>query len=986
MPQYLDLTPLDEEGMRSDRPSWEVKWKRLENVIFQDGSIRLRPGFRNIQMTLGARTTYTPCPAVALPLIRHPGTSITGRESGPSAIDTLTPTATTENITWSIIGAGGTVHGSIDEDPPDDDTTLVESTTNGDTFTVTFDNPSTTYDDIAGILLRGRAQAQNEATSITEGKLTLNVNGTDLSVAETVDLTVTAGRYTEDSTGFFWEDFAVWMPNNPATSKRWTRSDVNALTLKVTNDSESVSIPSQAYLKFSVDGTHTDWGSISDINNSRLLDSVWVDANLYEPSAVGDKQSFKLPSDPFGAARGNVDSIVDVQLRVACIGPIDISTTADISLFFIGTDAVEYPLTLVAPLRWLAPNPIIGEGQVLVSDINARGDLGRLLGYRIAPNVEVEFRDYRKFLTTVSDTNPETGLAWTETDLKNAEFGITFAAGNPEFPPGVVSADVKVNYTGAASTTVDITYIRADAYGFTAGSTISDAPVDRLWFGTHAAFRLDNEATGTRSLSAIGWTDVTGSIPDLTTPGIVPLDWAVLFGQAFVVNGKQNTFFYPNGSDKFDQLADSTTGKTVASFADRLLVGWVKDGVSGNITPERVAYSARNDATDWTGVLAGDFDLIQTPGGVVKILGLTEDVAVAYKEQGIYNIRQTGNFVAPLVPDLIDKDTEALAMRTVVATVSETGSPYHIFLGRNPTSGITVFGYDGQSLIDLGRPISRNLVEEADLNMMPYAHASIHPETNTYWLFVTNLTDAATGDVTDSSPDTTEGAPKTAWVMDLRTGSWTRAVLPFNVSASEAWPISRYSVGTGIPVAAETALGRLGVMKEQLVLGNMRTLTPSYTDLNITYDEFRDAAATTKENSTGAVDTGDSITGDDFNRTELVRKGIYAVIETGDYRLSEAFLHNILYRLHLYGPNRGAVEFIAATSITGGTSYATYHEEQMGTQAADKSYLHTIVELDGVEGRRHRVQLVYQAFEDENGGILDINEMVLQYEGAGDNP
>ena len=35
----IKLSPLDKEGVRFDRPSHEVVWQKLTNILFKDGSL-----------------------------------------------------------------------------------------------------------------------------------------------------------------------------------------------------------------------------------------------------------------------------------------------------------------------------------------------------------------------------------------------------------------------------------------------------------------------------------------------------------------------------------------------------------------------------------------------------------------------------------------------------------------------------------------------------------------------------------------------------------------------------------------------------------------------------------------------------------------------------------------------------------------------------------------------------------------------------------
>ena len=262
----------------------------------------------------------------------------------------------------------------------------------------------------------------------------------------------------------------------------------------------------------------------------------------------------------------------------------------------------------------------------------------------------------------------------------------------------------------------------------------------------------------------------------MATPGNVPLDWDVLYGQLYLVDGT-STKRYPNSSNVYEALTANNnaggivTGRTVAAFADRILYGWVLDGTEE--TPERVAYSEIfNGGSHLVASGAGDFDLLDTPGGVVKLITLTEDVCAALKEVGIYSLRRTGNAAAPIIRDVIDFDTGCLAAMTAQRVNNQTGNPIILFFGFNKSYGYNIYAFDGTQVTPAGDGIQDILTDNVNREHTRNSFAVLDPEAGLYWLFVARGTDIfPTGGV----------------VMSIRTGAWSEFELPFPVSSGGIW-------------------------------------------------------------------------------------------------------------------------------------------------------------------------------------------------------
>ena len=99
---FTQLTPLDDQGVRSNRPSHEVKWRNLTNIIPRDGELRRRPGLNKV---LGHDSLDLPTgqhgTVVAIGEIHNPGSSAEGRSGFEYASETIRPDATDSNSGWT---------------------------------------------------------------------------------------------------------------------------------------------------------------------------------------------------------------------------------------------------------------------------------------------------------------------------------------------------------------------------------------------------------------------------------------------------------------------------------------------------------------------------------------------------------------------------------------------------------------------------------------------------------------------------------------------------------------------------------------------------------------------------------------------------------------------------------------------------------------------------------------------------------------------
>jgi hypothetical protein len=944
--KFVELHPLDDQGQRSDRPSTEVKWTKLENMIVRDGRLVQRPGLRQFSsLPLDVPTSGSggvvsnDRTAVAIIEIGQPGSNANSRKQGESGQSIEEPTSTVSNSTWTI--SGGTLHEALQ--PGDVD--FLSSNTKGDTFEVVMGNASgDTLAEVTGYIVRiygdGHQAKQEGAFPPSMIKVT-DKNGDTIGPGH-------AGL----GAGIYYLPVQLNTAEGGETGQGTLEIFTETDPVNVNVENVSTTVSGQLSLHPQADGAHTAW--VNGTGGWDLVNDVWTDkaattwrlAEPWVPSvtdpflhsdvAVGGtavKQSFTVVSDIDSVAGGRaVDTVTYVAFYVTAQKSKD--GPANFTLFTrIG--GVDYDIVTFE---------VGGPDSKTYWD----EDTGSNVNYYSLHN--------DIFGGGVSRINPATEVAWTKSDLDSSEWGIKNNEGairiwKMVIVPGVVWT--------AATDLIQIGELTLLCLGKLAGDKHASGTWpggDRIWF---TAQDTDNAGDSLLLDDPSDWVSQQVDVSGALTGGVVsgpqqPIDHAQLFGQAFITSGQEDLIYYPSSGDVTLQLSTKPYGKTIASFADRLLVGWVTDG--SNETPERVAYSKRNNGTNWTHVSAGDFDLIQTPGGVVKLLPLTEDVCVAYKETGIYNIRQTGRSIAPLVPDLIDPQTECVARMTVKRVMSPTGQFYHLFLGRTSINGLNVYAYDGNTVQPVGNPIANDIEANAALRSLEYAFAGVDEEAGNYWLFIT---------------EEGEAFPRHAWVMDLMSGAWTRAVLPYPVSCAGHWHLQDSDMPDSGFNTTKTGF------RKRLVLGKAGGDIKA-----LMHDRWDHVVASVEEDTTHIS----------------AYAGIVSTIETGDFELTKEEKQDYLQRVHLYYYDRGLVLLEMSLSDDGGKTFRTATKHAIGTPVADGQLKYIALDVEPLLSRKVRVRIVTQPTQwfnpedpqtslfGQEGANLDLAEVVVEFVEGADNP
>jgi len=721
---FLKLHPLDDQGYMANRPSTEAKFTRLSNLITLDGKLRTRPGIIPVgpdAYDMDGLNLEWGIP-ILIGEVLNPGPNVTDRVGTDRATETLRPDGDSEVVAgWS----GG--YTDIDEVVPDG-AAYVESSTASSMEVYTFGNLSTSYDNIVGIVIRGRARQNQEG-----GKALLNVyfSSTDLISAETIYAESWALAETEAD---YWQNFAIPLAVHPSTNQAFTTATVNAFSVGLEHGGGGTASETIEYLPAAGDGSDTEWvqyqSTVTDATDTggssasytdfdgRLLDAIdasdqfawpsWSDVRAGIPIGNEVAQAFTV-----GNLSHTYASITSATLRL-WIGSSSIHPTGRVQIYF-KTGGTEY---LVNSTNIENPGPPT-KGQA----------------------IEVEMT-----------TDPSTDVAWLQAAINGSEWVVKRVVGGAR--PVLMGVDLKVVGNLATTPTLQVDNLAIDVY------TIDDAIPDRYLVSTknYLLLKGDDDA----------FTNIQGSA---TTTGIgaVPHDVAVLYGQAYMVDGT-TTRRYPESITSaaiWEDLTDNDgtgaakiSGRTVAAFADRILYGWVTD--AGNVTPERVAYSKEFDGGTHNDASAGDFDILITPGGVLCLEPLNDDLCACYKEVGIYTLRRTGFSFAPIVPDPIDMETKLIAEATVRNVVGPAGDPVQYFLGKN-ARGYNVFQFDGMSVQPVGDGIQPFLRDNTNPATLSNSFAEIDPVGGFYWLFV---------------PEGSQLFPEQAWILNINTGNWTRAESP----------------------------------------------------------------------------------------------------------------------------------------------------------------------------------------------------------------
>jgi len=515
--------------------------------------------------------------------------------------------------------------------------------------------------------------------------------------------------------------------------------------------------------------------------------------------------------------------------------------------------------------------------------------------------------------------NPVSLAAWTKTEVNAASFKLKITA-SVQLTLEFVNLNVGIQ-TNSSGVRVDTVSAEILAPGTTNVR-------DKLVLSNRSFVRLEPE-----TLDVI---NVTNSVASTSLPSVAPFDWAVLYGQTYVVNGVDPTKRYPTAGSLFESLttnnadgATAITGRTICAFADRILYGWVKDNTT--YTPERIAYSRQLNGGTHNHASAGDFDIIDTMGGVMALRPLNESLCFAGKEVGAYALRRTGNSAFPIIVDPIDYETQCLSQYSTQRVLLK-GQPVIMFLGANPSAGVNVFAFDGSAVRPVGDAINPQLEERVNPKMYSLAVGATDPNTNSYVLFVA---------------EGREIARALGFAMNLNTLAWTSWELPYGIFSSALWNLQP-------PTALATLISSANLRDESfpgiptMVLGGQNNLPLQAHALP--YDTL------TASQNVGTLDSDDMIGFLFETDPRPAQKSVFtSTIETGDIQLIDPNVGELQlasFRVHLDYVNYGPVRIAVSVSTDGGLTFTSETIRYIGTMDKDGASHHALLDLESAVNER----------------------------------
>lgn len=893
----IDLNPLDSEGLAYNKPQHSAKWAKLTNVAFRDGSLVPRAGFREVYgftkevVETGA---VEPAPANGLVEIYNPGSSSAGRGGAAWVTEMLRPDGSSSLVAgWAA--SATTLHGDTDEVVPDG--AYAESSTAGSRFALTFANPSATYTDILGVRIYVRAKVVYTGVNDATAALRLYQRlGTDLYTI--TDFEVWAYDVNETD---FWYDYSFLLEKNYSDSQVWDDGDLDSLQIAIEFTQGESGI--QYHLQPLAIDSNTGWTDASDGGAA-----VIADVTLANESTPASFPNNSVPASLFASAKAGNGIAADATNDVIQFSYAEVPAGVTFSVI----DRVD----LAFRVKTERYDPVPYE----VYYNNGSTDTLIASGTTLA-----DCRPYSEPIIVTMTTNPVSLAAWTKAEVNAASFKFKLKA--------AVQLTMEYTFLSVVGNTNSAT-VRIDTVSAEILAPGTASPPDKLILSNRSFLRVQPED--------ITLDDVTNSVPSNSLPSVAPFDHAILYGQTYVVNGVDPTKRYPNAGSLFESLttnnadgATPITGRTVCAFADRILYGWVRDNTT--YTPERIAYSKEFNGGTHNDASAGDFDIIDSMGGVVALRPLNESLCFCGKEFGIYALRRTGNAAFPIIVDPIDYETSCLAKNSALRVLVK-GMPTIVFFGMNPTSGLNVFAFDGTAVRPIGDAINPMLEELANPKMNPLAIGAVDPKTNSYILFL--------------APDRSIER-SIAFAMNLNSLAWTKWELPYSIYSAGQWmlPASTALVFQ----SASTNLGGEAFMGlPTLVLGGRNNLALQAHDL-----PFDSLTAEQNDGQLGVKDTPGFIF--DTDPRPLQKSIFTSTMETGDIQIVDAQSGEIQlmsFRLHLDYINYGPVRLEISHSIDGGLTFETDVERFIGTMEKDGSAQHTFVDFSApVHDRKVRFRI-----------------------------
>lgn len=237
-------------------------------------------------------------------------------------------------------------------------------------------------------------------------------------------------------------------------------------------------------------------------------------------------------------------------------------------------------------------------------------------------------------------------------------------------------------------------------------------------------------------------TDIQGGVLDPTAGENAFWDLTIFQDKLYIANGTDPLMQYPasTGVEEFDVIAGIPIGETIATYTARLVMGAIFE--NGVRSPSRVRWCAINAPTDWSSQTAGNLELNETRGRVLKLQPLVEagdtlvGVLAAYKEQGIYHITPTETAADPFRKKLMDGSAGMIAPASLVGFSDRNGREAHAFLG-HVGGTINVLAWNGGQVQQFGWEVQDTLYTLGDIVNLKHAVGTVDSFGNYVLLFPT---------------------------------------------------------------------------------------------------------------------------------------------------------------------------------------------------------------------------------------------------------
>ena len=943
------IVPVDAEGLRFDRPSDQVLWRKLTNVIMRDGFIETRPGLAAVGPRFQDLTNH-PSPIVSLEEStqwQNVGVAFTAGGGTGSPQERLASDSDTG-------GAWTGTFADVDESPPNNGVTSLVATARDDTVRIGFVNPTNTYDIIDSVFLYIRARAPTGGLNTLEVAYGGRAASPTTAANKLADLVLSNTPYEDEFTENAnpgWMDFFIPVPNSvpsvAGATVLWKQSLLNSFTVDLTlrtfeQDTTSMLSPSATGNDNDfLPATGEAWKRTDGILDAPL--SWFADKGSTVQGTAGDRLSITFSNLPNPT---DLTSIIDIIPRFAINTPD--GAPATVLIYHRGTDAVRR--TVLTATRVTHVNP----------DSN---------------NTPFPFAGWQLLgAGNALTTNPETSAAWTLAELQaGLEFGIEVVTGTVNF----TSADVWYHgLTTAANAEIDNIRLFVNGREFIGASgTAGDTPAQLVGrvMATGTGFqRLVNEyPDGTSEVDS--FEDISAGV-SLPKRNMQPLESAIFFDRVYWQNGAEAPFFFEGAT--ISQLSSTTPiGKTIWSFGSRLMQGDVTNATTEVRSTKRVVWSGIAGPDEWTAADSGSLDL--TDGGEGRLrkgLALSSQMAALYLDKGIYNLRWTGDSAAPFSPRIQDADTGVIAPATVKTVMDTQGTAVHMFLGRGP-QGINIYAYEGTQAQAIGQDIKAELNRVFRAGKAEWAFAGVEPRLNLYLLFL---------------PEAGQYWPSQCWAYSIDSNSWTRWEFPFDITASGSWSLfglTRPRGSGSVPVAPVDGITAV----KNMVMGTSVGI-PYKWDFDVASDQL---VPRTDDNTVALTDfySPDSAAG------SQQEQGIAWDIQTGDLVISQNDIirQTAIKRIWITYEDRGFVDIEFSESVDSGDNYINVVNVRLGAEGSSN-----IAETDEQElkvgiidfplpqaSRQHRIRMRpnQTALEETNARQkLKFSKLVIEYEDLGEAP